>query len=89
MKLTAFRCTAERRPSLRRLFLTGRDVIPAAGEPSSIWVCVLTDEHGEGWRRGTFEWDFTLIPVVEYYVNGRHYYMGGLKPSPRAGTSPA
>lgn len=45
---------------------------------------VLTGEHGESWRRGTFEWDFTAIPVVEYYVNGRHYYMGGLEAvSPR------
>ena len=45
---------------------------------------VLTGEHGEGWRRGTLEWDFTVIPVVEYYVNGHHYYMGGLEAvSPR------
>jgi hypothetical protein len=45
---------------------------------------VLTGEHGEGWRRGTLEWDFSVIPVVQYYVDGRHYYMGGLEAvSPR------
>lgn len=45
---------------------------------------VLTREHAEGWRRGTFEWDFTLIPVVQYHVDGRSYYMGGLEAvSPR------
>jgi hypothetical protein len=45
---------------------------------------VLTDEHGEGWRRGTLEWDFTIIPVVQYFVDGRRYYMGGLEAvSPR------
>src|SRR5215469_16273057 len=40
---------------------------------------VLTGERAEGWRRGTFEWDYTLIPVVQYFVNGRSYYMGGLE----------
>jgi hypothetical protein len=40
---------------------------------------VLTGEHGEGWRRGTLEWDFTIIPVVQYFVDGRSYYMGGLE----------
>lgn len=45
---------------------------------------VLTGEHGEGWRRGTLEWDFSIIPVAEYYTAGRHYYMGGLEAvSPR------
>jgi hypothetical protein len=45
---------------------------------------VLTGEHGEGWRRGTLEWDFSVIPIVQYYVNGRSYYMGGLEAvSPR------
>lgn len=45
---------------------------------------VLTGERGEGWRRGTLEWDFTAIPVAKYYVNGRNYYMGGLEAvSPR------
>ncbi len=40
---------------------------------------VLTGEHAEGWRRGTLEWDFTIIPVVQYFVNGRSYYMGGIE----------
>ena len=40
---------------------------------------VLTGEHGEGWRRGTLEWDFNLVPVVVYFVNGRQYYMGGIE----------
>jgi hypothetical protein len=40
---------------------------------------VLTGEHGEGWRRGTLEWDFNVIPVVLYFVNGRQYYMGGIE----------
>ena len=45
---------------------------------------VLTGEHGEGWRRGTLEWDFSVIPVVKYYVNGRSYYMAGIEAvSPR------
>jgi hypothetical protein len=45
---------------------------------------ILTGEHGENWRRGTLEWDFTIIPVVQYFVNGRSYYMGGLEAvSPR------
>jgi hypothetical protein len=45
---------------------------------------VLTGEHGEYWRRGTLEWDFAAIPVVQYYVNGRSYYMGGVEAaSPR------
>src|SRR3974377_2544244 len=30
---------------------------------------VLTNEHGEGWRRGTLEWDFSLIPVALFFVN--------------------
>jgi hypothetical protein len=45
---------------------------------------VLTGEHGEGWGRGTLEWDFTIIPVVQYFVDGRRYYMGGIEAvSPR------
>jgi len=40
---------------------------------------VLTGEHAEGWRRGTLEWDFTIIPIVQYFVNGRSYYMGGIE----------
>ncbi len=40
---------------------------------------VLTGERGEGWGRGTLEWDFSLIPVVLYFVNGRQYYMGGVE----------
>ncbi len=66
---------------------------PIPGEPGrypSSWGAefhlgrVLTGEHAEGWRRGTFEWDFAVIPVVQYFVNGRSYYMGGLEAvSPR------
>lgn len=45
---------------------------------------VLTGEHGEGWRRGTLEWDFSVLPVVQYFVDGRSYYMGGVEAlSPR------
>lgn len=45
---------------------------------------VLTNEHAQGWRRGTLEWDLSAIPVVQYYVNGRTYYMGGFEAaSPR------
>lgn len=40
---------------------------------------VLTGEHGESWRRGTLEWDFTVIPVAQYFVNGHSYYMGGIE----------
>lgn len=38
---------------------------------------VLFGEHGEGWRRGTFEWDFSIIPVSLFFANGHTYYMGG------------
>jgi len=45
---------------------------------------VLTNEHGEGWRRGTFEWDVSFLPVTLFFANGRSYYMGGLEAvSPR------
>ena len=37
---------------------------------------VLTHEHGSGWSRGTFEWDFTLIPVQIFWVLGYHYAGG-------------
>jgi len=40
---------------------------------------ILTGEHGESWRRGTLEWDFNVVPVTLYFVNGRRYYMGGLE----------
>jgi hypothetical protein len=40
---------------------------------------VLTGEHGEGWLRGSLEWDFNVIPVALYFVNGRTYYMGGFE----------
>ena len=40
---------------------------------------VMTGEHAEGWRRGTFEWGFSVIPVTLYFANGRTYYMGGLE----------
>lgn len=37
---------------------------------------VLTHEHGRGWTRGTFEWDFTVIPVEIFWVLGYHYAGG-------------
>ena len=40
---------------------------------------VLTGEHGEGWLRGSLEWDFNILPVTLYFVNGRTYYMGGVE----------
>ena len=37
---------------------------------------VLTGEHGSGWVRGTFEWDFSIIPVEYFWVLGSHYTGG-------------
>lgn len=37
---------------------------------------VLTGEHGPGWIRGTFEWDFSVIPVEYFWVLGSHYAGG-------------
>ncbi len=37
---------------------------------------VLTHEHGHGWTRGTFEWDFSVIPVEIFWVLGEHYAGG-------------
>ena len=37
---------------------------------------VLTHEHGPGWIRGTFEWDFSVIPVEVFWVLGSHYAGG-------------
>ena len=37
---------------------------------------VLTQEHGRGWIRGTFEWDFNVIPVEIFWVIGQHYAGG-------------
>jgi len=37
---------------------------------------VLTHEHGSGWTRGTFEWDFNVIPVEIFWVLGSHYAGG-------------
>jgi len=37
---------------------------------------VLTHEHGAGWTRGTFEWDFNVIPVEIFWVLGSHYAGG-------------
>jgi len=34
---------------------------------------VLTSEHGHGWTRGTFEWDFGIIPLESFWVLGNHY----------------
>lgn len=39
---------------------------------------VLTHEHGNGWIRGTFEWDFAVIPVEIFWVLG-HHYAGGFE----------
>ena len=40
---------------------------------------VLTDEHGSGIFRGTFEWGFDVIPLDEYWINGGQY-SGGIDP---------
>ena len=37
---------------------------------------VLTHEHGGGVVRGTFEWDFNIIPVEVFWVLGSHYAGG-------------
>ena len=37
---------------------------------------VLTREHGSGWVRGTFEWDFNVVPVEIFWVLGSHYAGG-------------
>ncbi len=37
---------------------------------------VLTNEHGRGWTRGTFEWDFGVIPLENFWVLGSHYAGG-------------
>lgn len=37
---------------------------------------VLTHEHGSGWARGTFEWDFKVTPVALFWVLGTHYAGG-------------
>jgi hypothetical protein len=44
---------------------------------------VLTDEHGSGWLRGTFEWDFSVIPVEYFWVLGTHYAGGFEAVGPR------
>jgi hypothetical protein len=40
---------------------------------------VLTHQHGDGWKRGTLECDFNIIPVNLYFINGRQYYLGGFE----------
>jgi hypothetical protein len=40
---------------------------------------VLTHERGEGWLRGTLEYDVNIIPVDLYWVQGRQYYLGGFE----------
>jgi len=40
---------------------------------------VLTEQRGEGWMRGTLEFDVNLIPVDMYVVRGRQYYVGGFE----------
>jgi hypothetical protein len=43
----------------------------------SFHLCrVLSHEHGSGWTRGTFEWDFGVIPVELFWVLGTHYAGG-------------
>jgi Lipid A 3-O-deacylase (PagL) len=37
---------------------------------------VLTHEHGRGWSRGTFEWDFNVVPIETFWVLGYHYAGG-------------
>jgi len=37
---------------------------------------VLTREHGRGWICGTFEWDFSVIPVENFWALGSHYAGG-------------
>jgi hypothetical protein len=37
---------------------------------------LLTHEHGPSWVRGTFEWDFNVIPVEIFWVLGTHYAGG-------------
>ena len=40
---------------------------------------VLTNEHGSGIFRGTFEAGFDIIPLDEYWINGGQY-AGGVDP---------
>jgi lipid A 3-O-deacylase len=40
---------------------------------------VLTNEHGRGILRGTFEWAFDIIPLDEYWIRGGQY-AGGVDP---------
>ena len=40
---------------------------------------VVTEEHGPGFLRGTFEWGFDIIPLDEYWINGGQY-AGGVDP---------
>ena len=37
---------------------------------------VLTREHGRGWTRGTLAWDFSVIPVENFWILGSHYTGG-------------
>lgn len=38
---------------------------------------VLTAEHGSGWKRGTLEWDISLVPIDLFFIAGRTYFAGG------------
>ncbi len=40
---------------------------------------VLTEEHGPGILRGTYEMDIDIIPLDEYWINGGQY-AGGVDP---------
>lgn len=44
---------------------------------------MLTGEHGPGWTRGTFEWDFSVIPLENFWVLGSHYAGGFEALNPR------
>ena len=48
---------------------------------------VLTDEHGKGILRGTYEMDIDIIPLDEYWIRGGQY-SGGSIPSSSSGISP-
>lgn len=40
---------------------------------------VLTHEHGKGFLRGTYEMDFDVIPLNEFWINGPQY-AGAINP---------
>ena len=42
---------------------------------------ILTRNHGEGWRRGNFEWAVELLPVYTVFTPGGAVYGGSFKPA--------